>query len=208
VKSHQPFHWFIQFYGILKGGGFDVIIGNPPYVEMSDVAGQYAVKNLALVETGNLFAVCMERFADLLRPKGGMGAIVPISSVSTPRMLPLMNLLNSTFSPLYLSNFAVRPGKLFVGVDMNLTIIVGEKAGAKSSSSVFATGYNRWGEQLRPALFQLLEYAESRLVTDNSAFPKLGRTVERSILDRVANQPRLTRLRGGSTGSERVFYHS
>ena len=33
VKSHQPFHWFIQFYGILNRGGFDVIIGNPPYVE-------------------------------------------------------------------------------------------------------------------------------------------------------------------------------
>ena len=32
VKSHQPFHWFIQFYGILNSGGFDVIIGNPPYV--------------------------------------------------------------------------------------------------------------------------------------------------------------------------------
>ena len=30
--SHQPFHWFVHFYGILRGGGFDVIIGNPPYV--------------------------------------------------------------------------------------------------------------------------------------------------------------------------------
>ena len=32
-KSHQPFHWWIEFYGIMKRGGFDVIIGNPPYVE-------------------------------------------------------------------------------------------------------------------------------------------------------------------------------
>jgi hypothetical protein len=31
-QSHQPFHWFTEFYGILQGGGFDVIIGNPPYV--------------------------------------------------------------------------------------------------------------------------------------------------------------------------------
>ncbi len=31
--SHQPFHWFVEFYGIMHGGGFDVIIGNPPYVE-------------------------------------------------------------------------------------------------------------------------------------------------------------------------------
>ncbi len=33
LKSHQPFHWFVEFYGIIQDrGGFDVIIGNPPYV--------------------------------------------------------------------------------------------------------------------------------------------------------------------------------
>src|SRR6266566_3880871 len=36
-QSHQPFHWFVEFYGIMKSGGFDVIIGNPPYVEYSTV---------------------------------------------------------------------------------------------------------------------------------------------------------------------------
>ena len=29
LDSHKPFHWFIAFYGILKNGGFDVIIGKP-----------------------------------------------------------------------------------------------------------------------------------------------------------------------------------
>jgi hypothetical protein len=31
-SKHQPFHWFVEFYGIMRRGGFDVIIGNPPYV--------------------------------------------------------------------------------------------------------------------------------------------------------------------------------
>ena len=35
LGSHKPFHWFTAFYGILNKGGFDVIIGNPPYVEYS-----------------------------------------------------------------------------------------------------------------------------------------------------------------------------
>ena len=30
LSSHRPFHWFVEFYGILKLGGFDVIIGNSP----------------------------------------------------------------------------------------------------------------------------------------------------------------------------------
>ncbi len=30
-QSHRPFHWFVEFYGIVHArGGFDVIIGNPP----------------------------------------------------------------------------------------------------------------------------------------------------------------------------------
>ena len=35
--SHQPFHWFVEFYGIMRRGGFDVIIGNPPYIELKTV---------------------------------------------------------------------------------------------------------------------------------------------------------------------------
>ena len=37
LTSHKPFHWFTAFYGILKNGGFDVIIGNPPYLELREV---------------------------------------------------------------------------------------------------------------------------------------------------------------------------
>ena len=40
-ESHQPFHWFAEFYGIMRNGGFDVIIGNPPYVEYRKVAESY-----------------------------------------------------------------------------------------------------------------------------------------------------------------------
>ena len=33
--NHQPFHWFVEFYGIMSKGGFDVVIGNPPYVDVT-----------------------------------------------------------------------------------------------------------------------------------------------------------------------------
>ena len=36
-RSHQPFHWFAEFFGIMANGGFDVVIGNPPYVEYNKI---------------------------------------------------------------------------------------------------------------------------------------------------------------------------
>jgi len=39
LASHKPFHWFIEFYRIMKNGGFDVIIGNPPDVEWAKIEG-------------------------------------------------------------------------------------------------------------------------------------------------------------------------
>lgn len=32
LELHTPFHWFVEFFDILSKGGFDVIIGNPPYL--------------------------------------------------------------------------------------------------------------------------------------------------------------------------------
>ena len=35
-RTH-PFHWIAEFYEIMHNGGFDVIIGNPPYVETTNI---------------------------------------------------------------------------------------------------------------------------------------------------------------------------
>ena len=47
-ESHQPFHWLVEFYGLMNQGGFDVIIGNPPYLEISKI--NYKTVNIHSVE--------------------------------------------------------------------------------------------------------------------------------------------------------------
>jgi methylase of polypeptide subunit release factors len=42
-ESHKPFHWFCDFHSIMQSGGFDVIIGNPPYVEYRRSEVDYAI---------------------------------------------------------------------------------------------------------------------------------------------------------------------
>ena len=70
VKSHKPFHWFLEFHSIVNKGGFDVIVGNPPYVEYSKVKDEYRVFGLSTLSTNNLFAFVSERSRELLSLTG------------------------------------------------------------------------------------------------------------------------------------------
>ena len=94
--SHQPFHWFTEFYGIIKSGGFDVIIGNPPYVEYSKVKEGYAIQGYKTEECGNLYAFILERNTSLIIKKGRTGMIVPHSAICTDRMQAVQNLFRQS----------------------------------------------------------------------------------------------------------------
>ncbi|TXH60574.1 MAG: hypothetical protein E6Q89_00685, partial [Bacteroidia bacterium] len=62
LESHQPFHWFAEFYEILSDKkGFDVIIGNPPYVVYAANSFEYKLKHYQTLSCGNLYAYCIER---------------------------------------------------------------------------------------------------------------------------------------------------
>ncbi len=40
VKNLKPFHWGFEFYDVMEKGGFDVIVGNPPYVRQELIKEQ------------------------------------------------------------------------------------------------------------------------------------------------------------------------
>ena len=84
--SHKPFHWFVEFYAIIEDrGGFDVIIGNPPYVEYRTIHHQYQLPKHQYVteQCGNLLAFVTERSLHLLRDTGRSGLILLVSTFST-----------------------------------------------------------------------------------------------------------------------------
>ena len=204
--SHQPFHWFVEFYGIMHGGGFDVVIGNPPYVEIPKISGHYSLQKYELVGTGNLYAVCLERFLQLLGLNRRYGAIVPVSSVSTPRMLPLMRLLVNNSSA-HISSFAVRPAKLFSGVDMNLSILMGTATARKDREQIFTTAYTRWNEPFREYLFDTISYIASTFHEPLAAITKISSEIDRIILVKLLKYRSLARLR--TKGAQNpIYYHS
>ena len=90
--SHQPFHWFVEFYGVMGDGGFDVVVGNPPYVEFRQI--DYKVLGYASFSTRAIHALCIERSAALLDRLGCMSMIVPLALPSTQRMKAVQDILD------------------------------------------------------------------------------------------------------------------
>ena len=142
--SHQPFHWFVEFYGTMSNGGFDVVIGNPPYIEYRKVRQDYQVKGFDTEACGNLYGFVTER-SIRLGDAGRLGLIVPVSSVCTDGFSSLREILSASGN-LVTSHFNDRPAKLFEGIEHSrLSIILLEKS--PSRRGVFSTNYNKCGLQ-------------------------------------------------------------
>ena len=186
LSSHKPFHWFIEFYGILKDGGFDVIIGNPPYVNYSKTKEEYRVieGNFETIKCGNLYALVTEKIFDLAIRQGRFGVILPLSSTNANRNNSLQSKMRE-LSTLYISHFAVRPSKLFVGVDMNLTIICGI-CDSNQIQNYYTTSFLRWPSSFRPFLFPNLLYVKNEEAIKISGFAKFGNDLEISIWSKLS----------------------
>ena len=112
--SHQPFHWFVEFYGIMRRGGFDVIIGNPPWREISAVK-DYDVRGYETERCGNLHGLCTERSVNLTTAGGRFSFIVQLPMASSSRMVSLRDVLMKNTEELYVSPFERSSRKTFRG---------------------------------------------------------------------------------------------
>ena len=203
-QSHQSFHWYAQFYSIMQEGGFDVIIGNPPYVEYKEVKEDYTIQGYQTESCGNLYAFMMERSIQLQKVNGHYGMIVPHSSFCTDRMEPLMKAFGSKYSKLWISTYCIRPAKLFVGVDQRLTIVIG-KLDPKAFSS-YSTKYHRWQEEARPTLFSTIDYGDVTDIRFPNSIPKIHSSVESSIWEKLSSLGHLKEVftKQGSS----IYFHN
>jgi hypothetical protein len=199
--SHQPFHWFVEFYSIIYRGGFDVIIGNPPYIENKEVK-QYKIKGYSCESAGNLYALVIERCFSLGSQLTYQGYIVPVSSISTDRYKPLQEILLSHES--HISSFDDRPSRLFEGLEhIRLTIhIIGQLS---KTPRVFSTRYNKWSASERDILFDCLRYAKTEISFLEGTVPKFSSEIEFNISAKLSRKSRLERFYN-KLSSERIFY--
>jgi len=188
LACHKPFHWFIEFYSIIqKQGGFDVIIGNPPYVEYGKVKHDYTVRGYLTESCNNLYAFMVESSIGLLQANGRFGMIVPISFASSERMASIRKEMQHF--DIWISNFAIRPQPLFADIMQRNTIVLAHPI-KERYRKLFSTNYLRWTSVEREYLFRRLWFAEvSGLISDDGVIPKISTNPEIHILKTMMEKP-------------------
>lgn len=208
IKYHSPFHWLVEFYGIIVGGGFDVIIGNPPYVEYRNVRGTYKLppKRYDSEEGENLYVFCMERSCQLLRLGGTFGMIVPTSVVGLDETACLRTVMLKRFDTHWCSTYGIRPSKLFDGVDQRLCIYIASGSG-KNRRTIWTTRFQHWYSEERPTLFSKISYTASFYHEALKRIPQLGSKEAGSVLGKIEQRRNRTVSFYYSTGRTGLLMH-
>ena len=181
LKSHQPFHWLAEYYDIINGnGGFDVIIGNPPYVEYSKRNVQYEVKDYKTQKSSNLYAFVLERSCKICEH---VALIVQMSSVGTESMRSLQEYIQGNVDTLHYGCYPERPKQLFDGACIALAILICNGR-TNSKCNLYGAGVSRTTDKGRKTLFNSISYIHipnDCFLKGYSLFPKFKRKMEVKI---------------------------
>jgi len=201
--SHQPFHWYVDFYPLMAAGGFDAVIGNPPYKDLKSGGGEN-IRGYHTISTKNLYPLCFERSLQISRKGSRVGLIVPVSSISTEGYKTLQGLVFRRNC--HLSSFDDRPSRLFDGLEhIQLTIHLVQNLEV-DSPTIYVTDCRRWSSEERATLFASLAYTSAVDHALPSTVSKIKCSIEGDIWERlqVFNLPLASLLR--PSGAHVVHY--
>ena len=206
-KSHQPFHWLAEFYDIIYGnGGFDVIIGNPPYVVYSKKNVRYVINSYETLKSGNLYSYVMERSYAICHQR--IGLIVQMSAVATESMNTTQKLLLEKSELTHYSIFPERPKQLFDGACIALSILLC-KVG-KADVKLFGSGISRFADSQRDVVFKNIDYISIQkedFLSDNLLFPKFGTPKEHEIFVKISKDSAISKYFAQS-GNNLISYRT
>ena len=81
IAGEQAFNWHQEFPEVFAKGGFDIVIGNPPYVDIKALPKKIVNVIFERFKTAdnriNLFSVFIEKSIDIMKPNGKFSFIIP-----------------------------------------------------------------------------------------------------------------------------------
>lgn len=158
---------------------YDIIVGNPPYVEDSKSGLQ------PNMQYGNIYANVLENAARQLKASGVMAFVIPLSYTSTPRMKKIRDVLYSEVPEQFILSYADRPDSLFKSVHQKLNIFFAKKV--ESKSTIYTGNYTYWYKDERNQLFNTSSMIKNEYITDKF-IPKIGNDFDLNVYRKVDSQ--------------------
>jgi hypothetical protein len=152
-KSHIPFHWFVEFPEAITAGGFDAVIGNPPYISRRKIT-EYSFSGFMTDLCPDIFASCMERSASIVNSTGSFAMIVPIAFQFSEDYKLARQVISELCPQRWVSSLSRRPSALF-DAGVRPSIVIGLRGGSVSLST---STTRRWQAEFRKHLFETIRY--------------------------------------------------
>ena len=177
-QDKKPFNWEQEFPEVFKQGGFNVIVGNPPWGANIDKDAEYLAAKFP--ESTKAYKDIYKIFIDLALQKlkilGWLGFVVPNTFLYQPRYQDIKDLLNNY------KYLAVNLGeKIFAGVELPCCVLITEKEKSDEHIVIDLTKIPR--EDLPRAITNVTpESAEEISATTTSIIKNTGLTFNEVFL--------------------------
>lgn len=156
IAHSKAFKWEDNFKDIINNGGFDVIIGNPPYINVSlvskDYKKYYFSKYKTFFKRFDTFGIFIELGINILSNKGKLSFIVPsqiLNNISFSKLRDLI--LNNN----WLEEVCYVGDKVFVEANNDVCILLLSKSGIENIKLINALEFlNPKITKVDPSYFQ------------------------------------------------------
>lgn len=197
AKENKFFHWELEFPEVFRGdnGGFDCVIGNPPYgAGYLNIFKKFFQNFYRSAQTDKIenikgsvdtFSLFVDKSIVSLRNSSYFAYIVPLAITSSESMIALHKMIFEVCETVSVSTYSNRPKKIFTNADQRVSIILAYRNN-KPLKNLYTTKVNKRYENTSiNELIKNMSFIKSDEFILQGRLPKVGSKIERDILKKL-----------------------
>lgn len=191
----QVFHWRIDFGHIILNGGFDVVIGNPPYGNLLDHVNKKLTNSLFEAFSGEIASLFVERSIKSLKKNGYLSFIITYAITFNKSLSKNREQMKNNFSENCISTFDRDRCRIFSDMTQSVSVMICNNKNSDGKGKIFTSKFYRQFDVDDENALNSIEYQEASkylldkkvgaLYSDNHRLPKIGEKESKEILDKL-----------------------